>query len=67
MFYSTIWWLSHLEELHSYAGEHEVQEHGDQDDITDGLYGHKHTLDHVLEGEIRVHLVPIMYHACKIA
>lgn len=39
---------THLEELHSYTGKHEIQQHGDQDDVADGLDGHKHTLDHVL-------------------
>lgn len=40
--------ILYLEELHSNAGEHEVQQHGDQDDVADGFDGHEHTLDHVL-------------------
>lgn len=38
----------HLEELHSDAGEHEVEQHGDQDNVTNGFDGHEHALDHVL-------------------
>lgn len=49
--------VSNLEKLHSYAWEHEVQEHGDQDNVANGLYGHKHTLDHVLEKRMQVYLV----------
>lgn len=40
--------ILYLEELHSNAGEHEVQQHGDQDDVADGFDGHEHALDHVL-------------------
>lgn len=39
---------SHLEELHSDAGKHEVEQHGDQDNVADGFDGHKHALNHVL-------------------
>lgn len=39
---------THLEELHSYTGKHEIQQHGDQDDVADGFNGHKHALDHML-------------------
>ena len=38
----------HLEELHSDAGEHKLQQGGDDHDVTYGPDGHKHTLDHVL-------------------
>lgn len=39
---------THLEELDSDTGKHEIQQHGDQDDVADGFNGHEHTLDHVL-------------------
>ena len=39
-----------LEQLHSDAGEHELQQRGDDHDVADGPDGHKHTLDHVLRG-----------------
>lgn len=39
---------THLEKLDSDAGKHEIQQHGDQDDVADGFDGHKHALDHVL-------------------
>lgn len=41
--------LSHLEELHANAGEHELQECGHNHDIPDGPDGHEHTLHHVLQ------------------
>lgn len=41
--------FSDLEELDTDAGKHEVQQHGHQDNVADGLDGHKHTLDHVLQ------------------
>ena len=40
---------SHLEELHTNAGKHELQECGHDHDISDGPDGHKHTLHHVLQ------------------
>ena len=40
---------SHLEELHTNAGEHELQERGHDHDISDGPDGHEHTLHHVLQ------------------
>lgn len=40
----------YLEELHSDAGEHKLQQRGDDDDVADGADGHKHALNHVLEG-----------------
>ena len=42
---------SHLEKLHTNAGKHEVQQHGDQDYVANGLDSHKHTLDHMLLGK----------------
>lgn len=42
---------AHLEELDADAGEHELQERGDQDDIPDGADGHKHALHHMLGRE----------------
>lgn len=38
----------YLEELDSDAGEHEIQQHSDQDNVTNSFDGHKHTLDHML-------------------
>lgn len=40
--------LTYLEELDSDTSEHEIQQHGDQDDVADGFDGHEHALDHVL-------------------
>lgn len=40
--------LPYLEELDSDTSEHEIQQHGDQDDVADGFDGHKHALDHML-------------------
>lgn len=48
--------ILHLKELHSNAGEHKVQQHGDQDDVADGFDGHKHALDHVLLNTSSYHL-----------
>lgn len=42
---------THFEKLDSDTGEHEVQQHGDQDDVSDGLHSYKHTLDHVLQSQ----------------
>lgn len=39
---------SYLKELNSYAGEHEIQKHGDQYDVTNTLNGNKYTLDDML-------------------
>lgn len=38
----------YLEELDAYAGEHEIQQHGDEDYVANALDGHKHTLNNVL-------------------
>lgn len=34
--------------MDSYAGKHEIQQQGDQDDVTNCFDGHKYALDHVL-------------------
>lgn len=39
----------HLEKLHADAGEHELKERRDDQDVADGPDGHKHTLHHVLK------------------
>lgn len=46
-----------LKQLHSYASEHELEQSGDDHDVTDGSDGHKHTLHHVLQdkGHTRVY------------
>lgn len=38
----------HLEELDSDAGKHELQQSGDDHDVSNGADGHKHTLHHML-------------------
>lgn len=38
----------YLEQLHTDAGKHELQECGDDEDVADGTDGHKHTLNHAL-------------------
>jgi len=38
-----------LEELDAYAGEHELEEEGDDEDVADGLHGHDQTVDDVLQ------------------
>ncbi len=40
---------SHLEQLDSDAGEHELQQSRDDHDVSDRPDGHKHTLDHMLQ------------------
>lgn len=40
----------HLEELHPDAGEHELQQRGDDHDVADGADGHEDALHHVLGG-----------------
>lgn len=40
--------LTDLKELHSDAGEHELEQRRNDHDVPDGPDGHKHTLDHVL-------------------
>ena len=40
---------SNLEELDPDDGEHEEQEDGDQDDVSDGLHSHDDALHHVLQ------------------
>lgn len=44
----------HFEKLDPNAGKHEVQEHGDQYNISNGLHSHKHTLDHMLQTQIHM-------------
>ena len=39
----------HLEELHTNAGEHELQEGGDDHDVSDSPDGHEYALHHVLQ------------------
>lgn len=39
----------HLEELHTNAGEHELQKGGDDHDVSDGPDGHEYALHHVLQ------------------
>lgn len=39
---------TYLKKLHSYTGKHEIQQHGDQDDVANSFDSHKHTLDNVL-------------------
>lgn len=38
-----------LEELHSDAGKHELEQRGDDQDVADGADRHKHALHHILE------------------
>lgn len=38
----------HFEKLDSNAGKHEIQKHGDQYNISNGLNSNKHTLDNML-------------------
>ena len=40
---------SNLEELDPDDGEHEEEEDGDQDDVSDGLHSHDDALHHVLQ------------------
>lgn len=44
-----IYFSSHLKKLDSNAGEHEVKEHGDQYNVSNGLDSNKYTLDHMLQ------------------
>lgn len=55
---------AHLEELDADAGEHELQESGDQDDVADGADGHEHTLHHVLWTEGLVSTRPLAVPRC---
>ena len=41
----------YLKQLDSDAGEHELQQRGDDHDVTDGTDGHEHTLDHMLQAD----------------
>jgi hypothetical protein len=41
----------YLEELDPNAGEHELQQSGDNYDVPDGPDGHKHALNHMLQWE----------------
>lgn len=41
--------VRYLKELHSDTGEHELQQRGDNHDVTDGPDGHEDTLDHMLQ------------------
>lgn len=45
-----IWLRPHLEELDPNAGEHELEQRGDDHNVPDGADGHEHTLYHVLQG-----------------
>lgn len=45
----------YFEELHSNACKHELQESGDNEDVSNGADGHKHTLDHTLETQTGKH------------
>ncbi len=40
-----------LEKLNTDAGKHELKKGGDNHDVPDGLYSHKHTLYHMLHTE----------------
>lgn len=51
---SSLQHFSHLEELHTNAGEHELQERGDDHDVPNGPDGHKHTLYHVLQAPMHI-------------
>lgn len=54
------WVALYLEKLHSDAGEHELKERRDDQDVADGSDGHKHTLHHILRGRDDTHsLAPI--------
>lgn len=39
---------SDLKQLHPYTGKHELEQSGDNHDVTDCSDGHKYTLHHVL-------------------
>lgn len=41
--------LTHLEELDSDAGEHELKQRCDDHDVPDSPDGHEHTLDNMLQ------------------
>ncbi len=41
--------VEYLEELDTYYGEHELQQKGDENDVTDGFYGDDNTLYDMLE------------------
>lgn len=40
---------ANLKELHPDAGEHELQQGGDDHDVANSSDGHKHTLHHMLQ------------------
>lgn len=44
---------TYLEELDPDAGEHELEQRGDNHNVPDGADGDEHTLDHVLQREAR--------------
>ena len=46
-----IWLRPHLEELDPNAGEHELEQRGDNHNVPDGADGHEHALHDVLWGE----------------
>jgi len=48
-------WLQwfYLKQLNSNAGKHELQQSGDNHNVSDGSDGNKHTLDHMLQMEDR--------------
>lgn len=41
--------LLYLKELYSNAGEHELEQRGNDDNVADGPDGHKHTLHYMLQ------------------
>lgn len=43
----------YLKQLNSNAGKHELQQSGDNHNVSDGSDGDKHTLDHMLQMEDR--------------
>ena len=46
-----IWLRPHLEELDPNAGEHELEQRGDNHNVPDGADGHEHALHDVLWAE----------------
>lgn len=42
----------YLEQLHTDAGEHELQESGDYEDVADSADSHKNTLNHALKTQM---------------
>lgn len=59
----------YLKELHSDAGEHELEQRGDDDDVADGPDCHKHALHHMLQNtpEMTVSIwMPLLFFKCVI-